>query len=314
MNSRAIPDPTLRTRRRERGIALLIALLILALGASIASAMLWERNLAVSRTSLLSAQSQAWLYDLGVESWVEQILLRDAGKPDTLSSDWATQLPPLPVEGGAIQGKVEDLQGRFNLNDLVDKNGKENTVAFSVLQHLFTVLNIDPGLANAVLDWVDADDIPRETDGAETGYYSSLDPPYASANALFVSATSLLLVKGITPEIYARLAPYVTALPVNTPVNVNTTSAPVLAAIVPDLSLEEARSVIQERGTKGFENPQQVDTMVQHKIVFPFSLNSSFFLLHVTTTIGNIPMSLYSILYRNQQGMTETIARSFTPF
>lgn len=299
--------------KRERGVALLIALLVLALAAGIGGAMLWDRSLSVHRAALLSAQTQAYEYDLGAESWVEQILQRDAGKPDTLGSDWAKKLPPLPIQGGALLGQVEDLEGRFNLNSLVDSRGKEDTVAFAAFQRLLAALKIDPCLANTILDWVDADDIPRADCGAETNYYGTLDPPYGSANAPFVSTTSLLLIKGITPKIYAALAPYVTALPVATPVNINTASAPVLAAVVPDLSLAEAQNLVQTRGTRGFESVQQFQQLVQQNVVYPLTTSSEFFLLQVTTVIGSTQFTLYSVLYRNEQGATKSIARSFTP-
>lgn len=301
------------TPKRERGVALLIAMLVLAVAAGIGGTILWDRSLAVHRSALLSAQTQAYEYDLGAESWVEQILRRDAGKPATLGSDWAQRLPPLPVQGGALVGSVEDLQGRFNLNTLVNSQGKEDTVAFAAFQRLFAALNINPCLANAVLDWEDPNDIPRPDCGAETNYYGTLDPPYGPANAPFVSTTTLLLIKGITPKIYAALAPYVTALPVATPININTAPAPVLAAVVPDLSLAEAQNLVQSRGTRGFESVDQFKQLVQQNVVYPLTIDSQYFLLKVTTVIGSTKFSLYSVLYRDQQGATESIARSFTP-
>lgn len=297
----------------ERGVAILIAMVILALGASITSAMLWQRSIAVDRAAELRAQTQAYYYDLGAEAWVAQILKRDAGKPDTLGSNWAQQLPPLPVDGGALLGHVEDLEGRFNINDLIDQHGNEDTVAFAALQHLLDALGIDPALANPILDWVDPNDIPRPTDGAETAYYGTLDPPYASANQPLVSPSSLLLVKGITPKIYARLAPYITALPVRTPVNINTAPAPVLAAVVPDLGLSQARDIVESRGKNGFQTVQQFLGMIPGKVVFPLTLHSNFFLLQVTTTIGSTQLTMSTLLYRNQQGMTQSIMRSFGP-
>lgn len=288
-------------------------MLILALGVSITSAILWARELAVHRTGMLRAQRQAYFYDLGAETWVEQILRRDHGKADTLGSDWARHLPPLPVQGGALQGGVEDLQGRFNLNDLRAKNGRTDPAALTVFRRLLAALGLDTNLAAAVADWVDADDQVTEPGGAESGYYAALDPPYAPANAPFVSVTTLRLVRGVTPAVYARLVPYVSALPVTTPVNINTAPAPVLAAVVPDLDIAEARRLATQRGKNGFASVQQFTDLVHRKIAFPVSLKSQFFLLAVTTTIGSTRLSMYSVIYRNDQGVTQAIARSFTP-
>lgn len=300
-------------RRRQRGVALLIALLIVALGASISSAMLWERNLATSRSALLLTQSQAWQYDLGAEAWAQQILRRSADKNDTLDSTWARQLPPLPIQGGALTGRIQDLEARLNLNDLINAHGQLDPIAFAALQRLLQVLEIPPEIANAIADWEDPDDNVRSPGGAESGYYASLDPLYAPADGPFVSVTSLRLVKGITPKIYARLAPYLCALPVATPVNVNTASAPVLAAITPNITLAQAQQLVTMRGQNGYESVQDYERAAQRKLKFPVTLKSSFFLLSVTTSIGNTRLSLYSVIYRNQQGLTRPIARSFTP-
>lgn len=298
---------------KQRGVAILIALIILALGASISTAMLWERNLAVHRSALLLAQSQAWQYNRGAEAWARQILRRTADKHDTLSSTWAQQLPPLPVQGGAISGGIQDLEARFNLNNVITADGKLDKTAYATLKRLLAVLNIPPDIANAIADWQDADHRVRSPGGAESGYYASRDPLYAPADMPFESVTSLRLVRGITPQVYARLAPYVTALPVATPVNVNTARAPVIAAIVPGISLERAREIVALRSPDGYASLGAFKRTVRREVKFPLSLDSSFFLLSVTTTLGSTRLSLYSVIYRNQEGATRTLSRSFTP-
>lgn len=299
---------------RERGVAILMALVILAVATGITSALLWDRSLAVHRSTLLAAQRQAWQYDIGAEAWVEQILKRSAGKNDTLGSPWAQHLPPLPVQGGVIVGGVEDLEGRLNLNDLIGKNGKTDTNTLAALKRLLEVLQINPDIADAIADWTDADDNITSPGGAESGYYASLDPPYAPANGPFYSTSTLRLVKGVTPEVYARLAPYVAALPeTDTPININTAPAPVLAAVVPDFSLAQAKSLVAQRGRNGFQSIDQFTKEVQRKITFPLSLKSTYFLLKVTTTIGSTQLSLYSVIFRNDQGQVQSIARSLAP-
>jgi len=300
-------------RSRQRGVALLIAMVILALAASITSAILWDRGLSVHRSALIAAQGQAWQYDLGAEAWVEQILRRSADKNDTLGSPWAQHLPPLPVLGGAIRGGVEDLQGRFNLNNLVGQDGKTDGTAFAALKRLLSLLQIDPNIASAIVDWEDPDDNVTNPGGAESGYYAGLDPAYAPADAPFVSVSSLRLVKGVTPQVYARLAPYVSALPVATSLNINTAPAPVLAAVVPQLTLAKAKVLVEQRGNNGFSSIADFKDAVHRKIDFPLSLKSSYFLLSVTTTIGSTQLSLYSVLYRGEQDQVQAIVRSFTP-
>lgn len=298
---------------RERGVAILIAMVVLALGASIASAILWQRSLTVHRSGLIAAQAQAWQYDLGAEAWVEQILRRSAGKNDTLGSAWAQRLPALPVQGGAIIGGVEDLQGRLNLNDLIRNNGTVDTIALAALKRLLAELRINPEIASAIVDWVDANDEVTSPGGAESGYYASLDPPYAPANGPLFSITTLRLVKGVTPAVYARLAPFVAALPEATPLNINTAPAPVLAAVVPDFPLAQAQDLVKGRSKDGFNSVAQFTNMIHRKVQFPLALKSNYFLLHVTTTIGSTQLSLYSVIYRNSQGQVRAIARSMGP-
>ncbi len=298
---------------KQRGVALLIALLIVALGASLSSAMLWERNLATNRSALLLAQSQAWQYDIGAEAWAEQIIRRSANKNDTLDSPWATKLPPLPIQGGALTGGIQDLEGLLNLNNLIGKNGKVDKVALAALQRLLEALQIPPQIANAIADWEDPDDKVRSPGGAESGYYASLDPLYAPANAPFASVAGLRLVKGITPQIYARLSPFVSALPVATPININTAPAAVIAAIVPGITLARARELVSMRSKDGYGSIAAFQQIARRKIQFPLTLKSSFFLLSVTTSIGNTRLSLYSVIYRDGSGLTRTIERSLTP-
>src|SRR5699024_1800539 len=126
--------------------------------ASISSAMIWERSLATHRSALLLAQSQAWQYNLGAEAWARQILRRSVNKNDTLDSDWAQQIPPLPVQGGAIDGGIQELEGRFNLNNLIGADGKLDKQALKALQRLFATLESPPQIANAIADWEDPDD------------------------------------------------------------------------------------------------------------------------------------------------------------
>lgn len=304
----------MRTQRhKQRGVALLIALIILTLGASISSAMVWKRSLATHRSALLLAQSQAWQYNRGAEAWARQILRRSADEHDSLNSTWAQELPPLPVQGGAINGGIQDLEARLNLNNLIGADGKLDKLAFQSLQRLLVALQLPPDMANAIADWQDPDDKIRSPGGAESGFYASLNPLYAPANRPFKSVTSLRLVRGITPEIYARLAPYVTALPVATPININTAPAPVIAAIVPGISLERAREIVTKRSQDGYASVEAFKSTLQRKVEFPLTLDSSFFLLSVTTSIGNTRLSLYSVIYRNQSGATRTLTRSFTP-
>ena len=117
----------MRVKYREQGVALITVMLILALATILAVSMSSRQQLDIHRSANVFNFEQAYQYVLGGESWAKQILKRDFNdnKIDSFEDDWATVLPPLPIEGGQMSGQIEDLQARFNLNNLV-QNGKPN--------------------------------------------------------------------------------------------------------------------------------------------------------------------------------------------
>jgi general secretion pathway protein K len=293
---------------RQRGVALITALVVLAICAGLAAAMIWQSGLDVRRTATLVQGDQAMEYALGAEAWAEQILARSARQNQgvtALSQEWAQQLPPLPVEGGQIQGKLEDLQGRFNLNNLVQP------AAVPQFQHLLQALNQDPALAQAVADWMSKGNV-TSPGGAKDDYYSRLQPAYLTSGAAMTSVSELLLVKGFTPQVYAQVAPYVCALPVQagaTLININTASGPVIESMDVHVSADLASQAIGERGSRVLKGPPEAFTAANIK---PASMgyDSSYFLLTVTAEIGSTHVTLYSLLYRQGTGVS-AVRRTF---
>jgi len=179
---------------------------------------------------------------LGGEKFAAATLMRDkqdsnTGKTDTLDEDWAQSLPPVPVDQSTITGCVFDLQGRFNLNNLLTADGKIDTEYLAQLKRLLTSLNIDASKASAIADWLDADSEAQGEDGAEENYYAGLEVPYRPANRALTSVSDIKMVKGFNPAIedeqadYDLLLPHITALPEVTAINVNTATADVIASI-----------------------------------------------------------------------------------
>ena len=314
--------------RRERGIALLTVLVAVALAVSLAGAIAWNLTLDEHRSAAIIQGDQAYEYALGAEAWSEQILYRDYtsnSKATTLGQNWAQQLPPLPVEGGEILGHLEDLQGRFNLNNLVNQAGQADPIYVQQFQRLLTQLNLDPGIAGAVVDWLDADDTPTQPGGAEVDYYSRLSPPYRPPNAPMTSVSELQAVYGVTPQVYAALLPYVCVLPpasipgsgtpvaMATPINVNTASVPVLMSLATGITQDQAQQIVDARGTNGFTSKMQLNSLISGNALAKapaYDVNSQYFLLTVTAEIGTTHMTLYSLLYRATGGKTAALRRT----
>ena len=156
------------------------------------------------------------------------------------------------MDGGVISGRLEDLQGRFNLNNLVTSQGTVDSHYQAQFERLLATLGLDPGIAGVVVDWLDADAETNFPNGAEDEAYAATNPPYRTPNWPITSTSELSAMSGIEAEGYRALLPYVTALPSGTTLNVNTATAPVLASLSDNIDLARATSLMEQRGDIGF--------------------------------------------------------------
>ncbi|MGI9264519.1 MAG: type II secretion system minor pseudopilin GspK, partial [Gammaproteobacteria bacterium] len=168
--------------KRASGVALITALLITALIASVASGLAWDNALDVRRTMVMLYRDQAIQVAVGSEGWVRTILRTDAleSQSDHLDEIWATDIPALPIDSDAVQGqiygKLEDLQGRFNVNNLIDSSGELSEPFFDQYERLLAALGLDPSLAGATVDWLDPNQTETIPDGAEDPIYTGYTP------------------------------------------------------------------------------------------------------------------------------------------
>jgi general secretion pathway protein K len=300
---------------RQRGLALITAVLVVAMAAVAATAMVVSQQQSLHRAAGLLHGIQVQAYATGAEGWA-RVLLRRAGQEnpvDALDQAWAQPLPMMPVEGGAMQGQIRDEQGRFNLNNLLD-GPEANPAAVSQFQRLLQLLELDARLANALLDWLDPDINARFPEGAEDDTYLGREPPYRAANALLVHVSELRLVAGYDEEVVERLLPYVTALPEATPLNVNTAPAPLLATLVEDMSLVEAESLVQVRAEEPFQDLEQFTAQPAFAgralLEVPLTLRSEYFRLHGQVMVGSGEVWLSSLLRRGADHQVRLVARN----
>lgn len=302
-------------RARQRGVAVLMAMLVVTVGTILAVNLMWQLALDQRRTAAGLASDQGLLLAESAEDWAGDILHQDRiDSPDTdnLSEQWAAKLPPLPFDGGVISGHLEDLQGRFNLNNLVTADGKADKVMVAQFQRLLTIVGLDPALANAVLDWLDPDSDTRFPDGAEDTVYAGMNPQYRAANTMITTPTELMAVKGFDRDSYARLAPYVTALPRGTKLNVNTASDVVLASLSDQIDLPMAQTLVEERAGAAFPDIQAAFAgLIKPEMFDRIDGVSDHFLLTATITLGTTQLTVRSVLQRDASGLTRTLFRSF---
>ena len=299
---------------KERGVALITVMLILALATILAVSMSSRQQLDIHRSANVINYEQAFQYILGAESWGKQILKRDFkdNKTDSYNDDWATVLPPLPIEGGQMSGKIEDLQARFNINNLV-LAGKPQKLYIERFQRLLRNLELNEDLSPVIVDWLDSNE---ETgfSGAEDNEYLNLTPAYRAANQAMNDVSELLLIKGIDFETYEKLRPFICVLESDTPINVNTASAEVLSSIVKDITLEDAKSIVEDRDKESYK---KLDDFLQHPLLKQkkiknegLNVSSNYFQLNSTAQIERISVEFTSVLHRQNNGDVTLVKRS----
>ena len=304
----------MRVRKHERGVAAITAMLVVAIGTAIAVSMLWESTLDQRRTESAVLSDQGLLYVQGAEAWAADILrqdLVDSPDSDSFADIWAIELPPLPVDGGVIAGRLEDLQGRFNLNNLIGVDGNENPLAVAQLERLLLMLDLDVNVAGLLVDWLDANAEMRFPNGGEDAVYATAEPPYRAANSLITSTSELMAIAGLDQAGYDLLEPHVTALPQGTTLNVNTASAYVLASLSDDLDLSTAESLIFERGNAEFVDIEaSFGGLIDEDTFLVIDGVSQHFLMTATVTLGSSQTTMRSVLQRDPSGVTRAIFRT----
>ena len=296
---------------RERGVAAITAILIVAVAASTAALMLSQQSAMLDQASLVAARAQADQYARAGLDWSRGVLLQDAitsGSYDGLDEGWAQPLAAMPVERAIVSGYIEDEQGKFNLNNLVIGGARsdDNVKAF---QRLLSSLGLAPELADSVVDWIDPDSDLSGPGGAEDPYYLSLPKPYRAPNSPMVQVEELYRVRGFDAATVAKLKPFVTAicdpacsLPTKlTPVNVNTASSQVLAAVMQGMPPGKIDAFIAVRGKQPFKTQQQLDAWTKGLAggASSLAIASHFFSAHLRVAQDDVQLASDALLVRS---------------
>ena len=225
----------------QRGIALLTILVMVALATILAATIAKRQTNTAENTGYLMRQDQSLLYAKSAEAFFSELLIQDSDNGssiDHLQENWAKPMPAFPVEDGFISGRLLDESGKFNLNNLLKADGSVDDSARRWFEKLLQRVGLPAELSQAVIDWQDADDETTGAMGAESNYYQGLDPSYLASNTRFHQVEELKLVRGFEGKNYDLIAPYVTALPEATKINMNTAAPLLLASIDPKLDVK----------------------------------------------------------------------------
>jgi general secretion pathway protein K len=301
--------------RTQRGVALVMVLLIVAMSTTIAAFMaqqqgFWQRAMENGRDR---AQARR-IAEAGID-WARAVLAddkyvdnRSGGPNDHAKEMWAMKLPAIPVEGGEVQGTIVDQQGLFNLNNLV-RNGMASAPDLARLQRLLTALGLPQELGGALTDWMDANS-ETAANGAEDEYYMNLAKPYRCANRPLSDIGELAWVKGFDASIIRRLQPFVSVLPESgTAVNVNFAPPEVLMAMLPGLTLQDARQQVTQIKSTPFRTTtdflQQLPRNVTQDGNMNLSVSSQYFLVTGYATQGDGASAAHALLKRTDNWATQ---------
>ena len=271
---------------RQQGVAVVLAMGVVALAAIAAAAMLasqstWSRHAELSAEHI---QAQA-LVQAGVD-WARALLYDDRrmSSADHLGEPWAMRLPPVPVDNGELAGRIDDQQGAFNLNN-VFSGAKQSPPQVLQLRRLLEILGLPDALADA----------------------------YLAAGRPLIDPAELALIPGFDEAARARLRPFITALPRFTAVNVNTASPEVLAAVIEGLDLDAARELVAQRGRAYFRNRAEFLARLPPGAVAGNDLAtaSEFFQANVRVTIGAAQARGSALLQRVGSGWPVVVWRKY---
>jgi general secretion pathway protein K len=305
---------------RPRGVALLAAVLVVALATILIAGLLDRAGLGQARALQSTRAAQAQAYQQGLELWAARIL-RDDGANDGADSRvdaWAQPLPPITVPEGVITGRMRDLDGCLNLNGLWH-DGSEDATAIARLERLLAFLELDPGLLDAIVDWLDEDDRSRRGGGAEDAAYAALDPPRRAGNGPFVHVSELRAVAGVDAEVWQALAPHVCARPdPASALNINTASALVLRSLHPDIDAALAQRLYSDGQARFPSVDAFAQALSEAGLVQPLEgggqglgVTSRWFVAEAQIVLGDVPVNLYSLLERRpEDGLVVVHARS----
>jgi len=277
--------------RHQQGVALLMALLLVAVVTVLASAILWRVDIWVTQIKVLRDARQAHRLVMGGVDWARSVVYerqRQRVSKDHLGEAWATRVPPIPVAGGEISGQMFDEQSKFNMAWLL----AGDPYAWGQYERLLQALGLPPSLAGAL---------------------KSALSGKVSERIRYMGTASLETLPGYTPEVIEKLGKYITLLPnMNSKLNVNTAPVELIYAIVPGLSLQQAKEIIDRRAAAPFEYTPDFYTLLTGDVRDKFrtesiSVRSDFFRVEVHATFEQGRASAVALLRRKPSAWPDIV-------
>lgn len=299
----------------QRGAAVVLALLTVSFAAMLAAAALADFGHGLDMLGGRHDQAQAWQLGRAAVNWSRNILADDARRTPTdhLGEIWTTEIPVTAIGNdaadGSVGGSIRDLSGRFNLNDLAPR-GRVDTQAITRFTRLLGLLGMSGASANAAAQALAAHLQGGAADAAAgrgaraavaSGGGGSVEADAGRGRAL-VEARELVVLGLVPAATFAAVEPHVVAAPAGAPININTASAEVLAAVLDGLSLDSARNLVAARERAWFRNLGDLQGRLPEGAGLPtgraLAVRSRYFLVSVTAAYGDAVLNLQAMLDR----------------
>ncbi len=257
-------------RSAQRGVALLLVLLIIAVVASIQIETQYLTRIDAKIATNVALDTRFYyLAKSGVEA-ARSLLTEDArdNEYDAPSETWAAPIA-YPVDEALVSLSIVDEERKFPLNSLVKKTTpppsgqptgqatqpeyEVDATLYDAFTRLLEAVEAPPEVAPALVDWLDPDDDPYGPDGAEITFYERLKPPYKTKNRPLSTLDELRMVRGIDAKVFRALSDLVTPYSSDAKVNVNTAPREVLTVLLPEADAAALDELIQQRSDQPFE-------------------------------------------------------------
>ncbi len=288
-----------------QGSALLTALFIMTLVAIVATAMSTKLQVDIYRTKLMLTHDKLYLASQGVAFWALGELnnkkkkwnqANPAGKIMSYPKKMETIYPSV-----TLTGELYDLQALANLNNLANK--KLLLPFMNLVNHIAPKA---PGAQRvnvlfAINDWVSPYNLGKGKD-YYLSYYLNQKPPYYPSHQLISSRSELRLVKGVTADFYEKLAPFITALPESTALNINTASAQALMSLSHLMNEKKAHKIIAARGKNGIKRMETIKELLTKLNIAPnqITLQSVYYLSVAHASADDFHLTVYTLLKRDR--------------
>jgi len=306
-------------------MVLLMVLLIFSVVAVLATSMIERQSIDIERAQTLFTQQQARLYALGAESATRAGLFMDweaDSSIDHAAEEWTVERT-FPLDPGVITIRIQDAQGRLNLNGLLP--GGTASIHEQRFRNLLSLLGLDVTIAQKWRRWLD-----KESN--VDSQYLSQEPAYRPAYQACSHSSELMLIEGVDLTAYVKLEPYITCLPASVQLNVNTATDFVLAALDSRLTLTDAAQIIAGRGTEGYKtvedflgsapitnlrtpgaDGQEPESTATPMVATDFSVTTEYFEMFSRIDLNGRIGTVEALIRRNKaDGSMTTIRRDFS--